>query len=397
MARLNSDLRTGDRLPYFAGRLGCAGLAFALVAALSSGVAAQDKNPPAKSEPKADGKDQKPAVAKGEVVSELDPAIWRVHQAKNGDYWFGSKDRGVYRYDGKTLVNFTTEDGLHYDPVGGIQEDKAGNIYFATTSDAGRGRRAQGVSRFSGKTFSPLEVPEKAAPADAWKLQPDDLWFGGGGDTGTVLRYDGKTLHRLALPSTKEGDDFLTAHPRTEYPNIKYSPYDTYVIFKDSKGHVWFGTAMLGVCRYDGKSFAWLPESELRNGSFGTRSIVEDKDGKFWFCNSLHRYVVDLSGKDVPSFKKEEGIRNAKDPTRPRIVGIMSSVVDSAGVLWIATYGDGVWRYDGKDATRYPVKDGDKDITLYTIRKDNHGVLWLGTHTAGAYKFNGKAFEKFKP
>ena len=149
--------------------------------------------------------------------------------------------------------------------------------------------------------------------------------------------------------------------------------------------------------RYVEAEGPWLPESELGNGAFGTRSVVEDKDGKFWFCDSLHRYVVDLSDKGGPSFKKEEGIRDAKDPTRPRIVGIISSVVDSAGVLWMATYGDGVWRHDGKDATRYPVKDGDKDITLYAISKDIRGVLWLGTHTAGAYKFNGKTFEKFKP
>lgn len=386
MARLNSVSRFGQ-------------FVLALVAALSTDISAQDTTPPAKSEPKADGKEPKPAVVKGEVVSELDKAIWRVHQAKNGDYWFGSKERGVYRYDGKTLVNFTTKDGLNYDPVGGIQEDKAGNIYFPTTvvPDADRRKFKQGVSRFDGKAFSPLAVPEKVAPADAWKLQPDDLWFRGAQDTGTVFRYDGKTLHLLELPTTKEGDAVLAESPRSKYPNINFSPYDTYVNFKDSKGHIWFGTGGLGVCRYDGKSFAWLPESELRNGSFGTRSIVEDKDGKFWFCDSLHRYTVDLGDKAGPSFKKEDGIRDAKDKTKPRIEGIMSAVVDNAGELWMATYGTGVWRYDGKDATRYPVKDGDKDITLYTISKDNQGVLWLGTHTAGAYKFNGKAFEKFKP
>jgi len=397
--KLNCTLLTAGLCHYRTGRLGRAGLALALVAALSSGVTAQDKSPPAKSEPKADVKDQKPAVAKGEVVSALDPAIWRVHHAKNGDYWFGSRERGVYRYDGKTLVNFTAKDGLDYDHVGGIQEDKAGNIYFPTTavSDADRRKFKQGVSRFDGKAFSPLAVPEKTAPADAWKLQPDDLWFRGAQDTGTVFRYDGKTLHLLELPSTKEGDAILAESPRSKYPNINFSPYDTYINFKDSKGHMWFGTGGLGVCRYDGKSFAWLPESELRNGSFGTRSIVEDKDGKFWFCDSLHRYTVDLSDKAGPSFKKEDGIRDAKDKTKPRIEGIMSSVVGDDGALWMATYGGGVWRYDGKDATRYPVKDGDKDITLFTISKDNQGVLWLGTHTAGAYKFNGKTFEKFKP
>jgi ligand-binding sensor domain-containing protein len=75
----------------------------------------------------------------------------------------------------------------------------------------------------------------------------------------------------------------------------------------------------------------------------------------------------------------------------------MAGVVDNTGVLWMATYGTGVWRYDGKDATRYPVKDGENEITLFTIARDNRGDLWLGTHTAGAWKFNGKAFEKFKP
>ena len=398
-----SQVPQGEGLPVTAivendmGKLCRAGFVLALVAALSSGVSAQDKIPPAKSEPKEDEKDQKPAVAKGEVVSELDPAIWRVFHAKNGDTWFGSRERGVYRYDGKALVNFTTNDGLNYDHVGQIQEDKSGNIYFPTTVVSGADRRKfkQGVSRFDGKSFRPLAVPEKLAPADAWKIQPDDLWFRGAQDTGTVLRYDGKILHLLELPSTKEGDAILAQ--RSKFPNINFSPYDTFFIFKDSKGPMWFCTGGLGACRYDGKSFAWLPDSELRNGSFGTRSIVEDKDGKFWFCDSLHRYTVDLSDKAVPSFKKEDGIRDPKDKTKPRIGGIMSSIVGNNGALWMATYGDGVWRYDGKDATRYPVKDGGKDITLFSISKDNQGVLWLGTHTAGPYKFNGESFEKFKP
>jgi len=107
MAMLNSELRTGGLLPYFAGRLGRAGLALALVVALSCNVTSQDKGTPAKSESKADDKDQTPAVAKGEIVAELDPAIWRVYQAKNNDYWFGSRQRGAYRYDGKCFARRT--------------------------------------------------------------------------------------------------------------------------------------------------------------------------------------------------------------------------------------------------------------------------------------------------
>lgn len=331
--------------------------------------------------------EQKASPARGETVSELDKAIWYVFQAKNNDYWFGSKERGVYRYNGKTLVNFTTKDGLVSNQSGGFQEDNAGNIYIATS---------EGISRFDGRTFTTLSVLASSATTD-WKLQPDDLWFAGPDDTGLVYRYDGKSLHRLEFPKTKDGEAHIATYPRTKYPNATYSPYDVYRIFKDSKGNLWFGTAILGVCRYNGKSFAWIPESELRNGSFGTRSIIEDKDGKFWFCNTLHRYEVDLSNSAEPKFRKLDGIHDVNDPNRAPIGGIMSSTVDSTGALWMATLREGVWRYDGKSVTHYPVKDADKAITLFTIQKDNHGVMWLGTQSAGAYKFNGKTFEKFRP
>ena len=336
MASFFTDIRTGNQLPDRVGRPRRAVIALVFLAALSARTAAQDKTPPANPEQKAKSaaNDKKATVAKGETVSELDKAIMHVFHAKNGDYWFGSKERGVYRYDGKNLVNFTTKDGLPHNHVGGIQEDKAGNLYFTTSSDydAVRRRFAQAISRFDGKTFSALTVPDGAPSDSVWKLQPDDLWFGAGQDTGMVYRYDGTTLHPLAFPKTKAGDEHYAQLPRSKFPNAKYSPYDVYTIFKDSKGNVWFGTAILGACRYDGKTFAWLPDEELRNGSFGTRSIIEDKDGRFWFCNTLHRYAVDLSDPARPSFKREDGIRDPKEPSKARFGGIMSSAVDSAAL-----------------------------------------------------------------
>jgi ligand-binding sensor domain-containing protein len=110
----------------------------------------------------------------------------------------------------------------------------------------------------------------------------------------------------------------------------------------------------------------------------------------------MHRYDVDLSDSAGPKFRKVEGLRDANDPNREPFGGIMSSTVDITGALWMATYREGVWRYDGKSITHYPVKDGDKTIALFSIHKDNQGVLWLGTHEAGAYTFNGKTFEKFR-
>ena len=78
------------------------------------------------------------------------------------------------------------------------------------------------------------------------------------------------------------------------------------------------------------------------------------------------------------------------------MIYFMSVVEDNEGDLWMVTYEQGVWRYDGRDVTHYDVKDGAKSITLFSIYKDNHGDLWLGTHDSGVYKYNGEEFQKFE-
>ena len=346
----------------------------------------------------ATGQDEQPVgkAAKGEVVMELGRSVMYVFQAKNNDYWFGSNDRGVYRYDGTSLVNFTTKDGLVSNQIRGVQEDRSGAIYFTTY---------EGISRFDGRVFTTLTATEQADPKE-WKLRPDDLWFVGPQDSGVVFRYDGKALHRLAMPRTKIGDERIARFPRSKFPNARSSPYDVYTIAKDRRGNLWFGTANAGAGRFDGDSIRWLYEDHLTNveggGSFGIRSILEDKQGAFWIRNTRYRFGIDA--KDAPDpekgmlrYTREMGIDQLKAPDGSDRVYFMSVVEDAKGVLWMATYGAGVWRYDGEKATRYPVKDGSKETTLFAVYKDNSGDLWLGTHEAGAYKFNGTTFEKFRP
>lgn len=342
------------------------------------------------------GAEPKAPMAKGEVVPELGKSVMSVFQTKDNSYWFASFDRGAYRYDGKTLVNFTMKDGLVSNCIRGIQEDKSGNVYFTSY---------EGIGKYDGQAFTTLKVPEDA-PAVGWKKDPDDLWFPGPPNTGGVFRYDGKTLHNLVLPKCKYGEDYLAKNPPEKFPNVKQLPYDVYTITKDRKGNVWFGTAIAGVCRYDGKSFDWLYEKHLTEtntgGSFGIRSVFEDKAGVFWICNTRHRYHIDPKDAPTPQkgfmkYRREKGIEGLKDRDGANHVYFFSMVEDAKGTLWMATYTSGVWSFDGSKPTRYPVKDGTKEITLASIYKDNQGNLWLGTHESGAYRFDGKGFEKFRP
>lgn len=225
-----------------------------------------------------------PPTATGETVAAFDSCIFVVFQAKDKTYWFGSDGQGVYRLDGKAIVHFTTAHGLSGNRIRSIQEDRAGNILVKSDG---------GVSRFDGVAFRPLAAVD--ADATGWALGPDDLWFTGWQDEGVVYRYDGTTLHRLRFPKTTPGEAHIAWYPRSEYPGMVFNPYDVYTIFKDSEGCVWFGTHELGVCRFDGTTFAWAAKSELgfdEQDNFGLRSIAEDRDGKFWFSNTLNRFEV---------------------------------------------------------------------------------------------------------
>src|SRR5580693_8472480 len=66
-------------------------------------------------------------------------------QDNKGNIWFATTDQGVYRYDGKSITNFTIKDGMTSDVIFSILEDKRGDIWFGT---------AYGISRYDGKTFT---------------------------------------------------------------------------------------------------------------------------------------------------------------------------------------------------------------------------------------------------
>jgi ligand-binding sensor domain-containing protein len=87
----------------------------------------------------------------------------------------------------------------------------------------------------------------------------------------------------------------------------------------------------------------------------------------------------------------------ARVPTAGRALHISAGVYNGDGKLWVAALREGVFRYDGKQKTNYPVKDGDTAVEVFAVYKDNRGDLWLGTNNGGVYKFNGKAFEKWRP
>ncbi len=170
------------------------------------------------------------------ISNSMDKNIRSIFQDKNGNYWIGTNGAGVYRYDTKTLTQFTVKEGLADNQVLNIQEDDLGNIWFGTGKF--------GISKFDGKKFTihTKKVKITHGAKTNWQSTNNDLWFYAGGG---VFRYSNSSLNYLPL-------DPSSSNIKTNAPFL-LSRYGVYSILKDKKGNVWFGTQAEGVCRYDGK------------------------------------------------------------------------------------------------------------------------------------------------
>ncbi|MBI1266160.1 MAG: hypothetical protein GC193_01890 [Cryomorphaceae bacterium] len=356
-------------------------LFFSLLAILSS----------CKSQPVNNGgnTDEKGAqVAFGDTVNQLSDQLWYAFQDSRNNYWFGSNGEGVYCYDGQAILNFTTKHGLSNDTIRQIQEDKKGNMFFSTM---------QGVSKYDGQKFTDLQAIESTD----WKLEDDDLWFfilGKSHEQGTY-RYDGENLYHLQFPK-----HYLHEELMERVAGTFFSPYEVYSIYKDRTGAMWFGTSFFGACRFDGQSIKWMYENDLtitpHGGTFGIRSVFEDREGSFWICNTLNRYVFDFEKtqeSDRLQYEKIKGIGNAELLDGEDYIYYSHILEDSEGSIWLTTWQLGVYKFDGVNITNYKVKDNGVDVNLVSMHKDKNGNLWLGTPNNGVFKFNGASFERFVP
>lgn len=313
-------------------------------------------------------------------VISIDKNIRSIFQDRKGNFWFGTNGAGVYRYDTKTLTQFTVKEGLADNQVIYIQEDDLGNLWFESSNFD--------ISKYDGKMFTTQTNKANitnGSNAD-WKFKNNNLWFYAGGG---VFRYSNLSLDYLPFVTK-------TTQGQTNIP-FSLSRYGVYCILKDKKENIWFGTQAEGVCKYDGETLTWFKEKGLAGPA--VLGLFEDSKGNLWFGNNgagLFRF----DGKKLTNFTEEKGLSNADFRASGKtgsgtLARVYSINEDNNGNIWIGTVDAGVWKYDGNNLTNYTTKDGLTSNAVNTIYKDKTGELWFGTDGNGICKFNGIGFTEF--
>lgn len=155
-----------------------------------------------------------------------------IMEDKDGNIWFASSEKGVFRYAGKTITNIAEKEGLGNNYAGGMAQDGAGNMWFTTKN---------GICKYDGKSFTEYTPKDGLGGTEFWGIyieQSGIIWVTARGST---TRFD----HAVPLPNPKAFTVFTSADGFTCCVQSMY---------QDGSGNMWWGTGQ-GLYRFDGTRF----------------------------------------------------------------------------------------------------------------------------------------------
>lgn len=311
-------------------------------------------------------------------------AVRSILEDSKGNYWFGSWNEGVAKFDGQQITYFTKKDGLSDNQVRTIQEDLNGEIWLAT---------GQGITRYDGKKMLHQTNFQHLAPMltfeEQWNISPSDLWFNlaeviAEQEGKGLARYDNHQLTYLVFPPEVKSEAICPE-------NITITG-----IARGKENRIWF-SSYCGVFGFDGTSFTTIPKGAY---TFHVRAILEDRKGNLWIGNNGNGVLM-YDGKTVTNFSKKHGVDSPEYFQKGQLLEdssllarVFSIGEDHQGNVWFGTYEAGLWKYDGKNLTHYTTKDGLTSMSIFEIYTDKKGKTWFGMGDGSVCRFNGISFEK---
>ena len=176
-------------------------------------------------------------------------------------------------------------------------------------------------------------------------------------------------------------------------------------ITEDEQGIVWFRTASGNIKYYDSHKESFR-EFQSANGQsiFGTRTPTPNPEARtatgklipnarFITDNKGHKWVYNDTG--VLWQSKEGGIFEPLPLIPPEILSLVSLeryniFHDSRGIIWIATFGNGLFAIDPDTGQpdHFTTAHGLPTNYLHCVTEDRSGEIWVGTDYSGMVKIS---------
>lgn len=270
---------------------------------------------------------------------------------REGNVWFGSRaGGGLYRFDGRRFIHYSTADGLPSDNVGRVFEDREGTRWVATEA---------GLARLTLRSMASYSSADGLEADNSYPIIQDrrgDVLIGG---WAGLTRYRDGSFTPVAREFGVAGENVMS-------------------LAQDREGAVWIGLwGGGGVRRVKDGIVTLFPGSGGAPGVV-VRAILQGRSDLWFGAAGLWRFrdgaftaAAGYAGGDVHALFE-----------------------DRAGTLWIGT-DSGVVRYRDGAFTDYRVQAGLAGGPVRAIHEDRDGTLWFGTYDSGLFRFRDGRFTRY--
>jgi ligand-binding sensor domain-containing protein len=299
-------------------------------------------------------------------IAQIGNYVTSIYKDSNDNLWFGTIEKGIAKYNGKTLKYLTKKDGLPSNRVISVREDKDGNLWFAT---------GNGISKYDGKEFTNYLVKAN----DFYSNTVNQIFIDGQngfwlGTWGGVYKFDGKTFKEFSIP-IPEVEQIVNQDTKGWVTEIT----------EDLKGNLWFARSGYGISIFDGDSFTHF----LKKDGLHSNQVTEiefDIEGNAWIGTRIAERDDPNPEKRVGKGGLNKSVGN-KILSFPEIKGLNTDDVhciykDSNGYIWIGTKTNGVFQFNGKEFKQFDIP-----ISIMSMMDEQNGKLWL-SGAGGLYRID---------
>ncbi|MBI5215073.1 MAG: PAS domain S-box protein [Ignavibacteriae bacterium] len=263
--------------------------------------------------------------------------------ARDGTLWLGTGD-GVEIHRNDSTVEWISEiEGKHLYGVTGLAQDVFGNIWISS------GTTFSGAYRWDGTRWQHFDIGEHPEENRFHKIRTSfdgTLWFLGLASRGTASGIVQPGVFRFM------NDEFISFGDSTNvYRNRVYA------FAEGHDGAKWFGT-VTGIYRFRNQTWThWGIEEGLKIARTFTLAI--DDENILWFGDQD-------AGGGLGYIDEEDNVHYFTTTDGLIHNQVWDLVVDTLGILWVATEG-GLCSYTNGTWTTYGEKTGLSCLSLWTI------------------------------
>lgn len=300
-------------------------------------------------------------------------SIVSISEAKNKDLWVGTKYDGLVRVnfnrDNSKSMQFTfinQDNGFPGDKISTLILDANENVWVGTIGDGLAQITKKGLIFYNFEKF-------RAKSVHAISGSSHHQYFFGT-DKGLIrASYVGDSD---SLNFELVHHDLLRDHPIT-------------AIYTDPQDRVYFGIENKGLY-YSDTNFNQIRQIQFDINTSGLtiRHIAQDQEGMLWVSVKKNGVLVlDPSGRVKHHYSTKSGFYHNE---------IYHIQIDSKGNKWFAAHSAGLAVLRPNGELTYLSKEGifpARDIN--DISEDESGNLWIGTYGNGVYEYDGVNFVRF--